>query len=398
MTSRQFRKNVGVIGLGIIGRRIADHLRRQGYSVFVWNRSPRAVPSFVGSPAELAQMCNYLQVFVGDDDAVRFVIRSIVQSLTPRHVVIVHSTISPDTMKEAAAMVARRGARLIEAPFTGSKLAAEKGQLVYYLAGDEAAISEVTPLLQASSKATVYIGDIGSASVMKVATNMVTAASVQAAAEAMALLRLNGIELQKFAEAMKENATNSPTLDLKVPRMITADYETHFSVKHMLKDMLIASRMARNFDLDLTIGSATRDRLMDEVRHGHGEEDYCAVARKFLPPEDAPVDDPQGDLFTAPPEPKVELHEDPSFIEEQLAALEQSPPQAIIEESAPEASEPAPIFETPKDEPVANEVNEIVASETPTETTAGDAVAEPEETPEPETRGFFGRLLRRTDY
>ena len=136
--TRTIRKSVGIIGLGIIGRRIADHLRHQGLSVFVWNRTPRPVPNFVGSPAELAQTCNYLQIFVSDDDALMRMIQTISMSLTPRHIVIAHPTVSPETMREAAALVERRGARLVEAPFTGSKLGAEKGQLVYYVGGDEA--------------------------------------------------------------------------------------------------------------------------------------------------------------------------------------------------------------------------------------------------------------------
>ena len=125
----RIRKSVGIIGLGIIGRRIADHLRRQGLSVFVWNRTPKPVPNFVGSPWVLAQTCNYLQVFVSDDDALMRMIQTISMALTPRHIVIAHPTVSPETMREAAGLVERRGARLVEAPFTGSKLGAEKGRV-----------------------------------------------------------------------------------------------------------------------------------------------------------------------------------------------------------------------------------------------------------------------------
>src|SRR5438067_1655315 len=155
--TRPFRKNVGLIGLGIIGRRIAEHLRRQGLSVFVWNRTPRPVPNFVGSPAELTQTCNYLQIFVSDDDALMRMIQLISPDLTASHIVIAHPTVSPDTMREAASLVERRGARLVEAPFTGSKLAAEKGQLVYYVSGEESAVAAVRPLLQASSTAIVCL-------------------------------------------------------------------------------------------------------------------------------------------------------------------------------------------------------------------------------------------------
>ena len=392
--TRTIRKSVGIIGLGIIGRRIADHLRRQGLSVFVWNRTPRPVPNFVGSPAELAQTCNYLQIFVSDDDALMRMIQTISMSLTPRHIVIAHPTVSPDTMREAAVLVERRGARLVEAPFTGSKLGAEKGQLVYYVSGDEAAVNEVRPLLQASSKAIVDIGAIGDASIIKIATNMVTAASVQGAAEAMAIVHYSGIPLEKFADALKQNSSNSGTLDLKVPRIISADFEPHFSVKHMLKDMQIANRMGRHFDLDLTVAGATRDRLLDEARQGRGDDDYSSIARRFLPFVQTPeMAEQQPDLFS--PRPAEVPHESPEFVEEQLAKLEAT-------QIRPPPAEPAP----PEEQPVAEERPKPADLETPRQTEPEpEETTTPPETPsngdsEPEEarRGFFSRLLRRTDY
>src|SRR5438874_1145612 len=414
--TRSIRKSVGIIGLGIIGRRIADHLRHQGLSVFVWNRTPRPVPNFVGSPAELAQTCNYLQIFVSDDDALMRMIQTISMSLTPHHIVIAHPTVSPDTMREAAALVERRGARLVEAPFTGSKLGAEKGQLVYYVSGDEAAVTAVRPLLQASSKAIVDIGAIGDASIIKVATNMITAASVQAAAEAMAIVHYSGIPMEKFVDALKQNSSNSGTLDLKVPRIIAADFEPHFSVKHMLKDMQIANRMGRHFDLDLTVAGATRDHLLDEARQGRGEDDYSSIARRFLPFVHTPdLEEQQPDLFS--PRPASVPHESPEFVEEQLAQLEKiqitapsfhheiTPEErASLEAVGPFAPEVGPaedeLARQPQEEKPELEAEEPAASaesnsepETPAETA-------PEESLEPaeEKRGFFTRLLRRTDY
>src|SRR6476659_5028410 len=91
--------NIGVIGLGIIGRAIAGHLRRRGFSVFVWNRSPRPVPNFLGSPGELAGFCNYIQVFVSDDDALLQTVEQLSEKVTPRHVIFAHSTVAPDSMR-----------------------------------------------------------------------------------------------------------------------------------------------------------------------------------------------------------------------------------------------------------------------------------------------------------
>jgi len=411
--TRPFRKNVGLIGLGIIGRRIAEHLRRQGLSVFVWNRTPRPVPNFVGSPAELTQTCNYLQIFVSDDDALMRMIQLISPDLTASHIVIAHPTVSPDTMREAASLVERRGARLVEAPFTGSKLAAEKGQLVYYVSGEESAVAAVRPLLQASSTAIVDIGEIGQASIIKVATNMVSAASVQAAAEAMALVHYSGIGLEKFAEALQHNASYSATLEAKIPRIMNADFEPHFSVKHMLKDMQIANRLGRGFDLDLTVAGATRDRLLDEARQGRGDQDFSSIARRFLPfVEDTGAPDIQPDLFSqpAPPPEQAVPHEEPEFVERQLAeisatyAMETSPaPMNEAPSLAEPASEPVPAEPVP-----AEPVSYIpISIEAPLQSSAEATVpsgAEPEmtrstEKETEESRGFFRRLLRRTtDY
>src|SRR6185503_5925764 len=196
--SVRIRKNVGVIGLGIIGRRVADNLRERGFHVFVWNRTPRAVPNFVGSPAEVAEICDFIQIFVSDDEALLQMVQRILRHLTPDHVVMAHCTVSPDTMRAAAEMVEKRGARFLDAPCTGSKMAAENAQLVYYVGGDEAALEKVRPILTATSKEIIHIGKVGDATVIKVATNMVTAASVQAAAEALALVVKSGLPVEKF--------------------------------------------------------------------------------------------------------------------------------------------------------------------------------------------------------
>src|SRR6266567_983918 len=281
--SGPMRKNIGVIGLGIIGRGVTANLRQKGFQVFVWNRTPRLVPNFVGSPGELAEICDCLQIFVSDDGALLETVRRLTENLTSRHIVIAHSTVAPDSMRAAAEMVEHRGARFVEAPFTGSKIAAEKGELVYYLAGDDAALREARPILEASSKEIIEIGEIGQASAIKIATNMITAASVQAAAEALGIVRALGLPLEKFLEAMRGNASHSATLAMKMPKMIDSDFEPHFSIKHMLKDMQIANQLGLSHDLELGVTAAARDRLVEQVQQGHGEDDYSAVARKYLP-------------------------------------------------------------------------------------------------------------------
>jgi 3-hydroxyisobutyrate dehydrogenase-like beta-hydroxyacid dehydrogenase len=272
-----------VIGLGIIGQRVADSLRERGFHVFVWNRTPRPVPNFVGSPAEVAELCDFIQIFVSDDEALLQMAQRITRDLTPNHIVMAHCTVSPDTMRAAAEIVEKRGARFLDAPFTGSKTAAEKGQLVYYVGGDEAALRQARPVLEASSKEIIEIGKVGDATTIKVATNMVTAASVQAAAEALALISKSGLPVEKFAAAMRNNGSNSPTLDMKLPMMMEGNFEAHFSVKHMLKDVVIATRLARAFGMEFGATDASRHGLTEEMRQGRGDDDYSSLFRQYFP-------------------------------------------------------------------------------------------------------------------
>src|SRR5438874_6354712 len=332
----RMRKNVGVIGLGIIGTRVAAHLREKGFYVFVWNRTLRRVPNFVGTPAEIAEMCDYLQIFVSDDEALLEVTNQLTSALAPRHIVLAHSTVSPHSMRAAAEIVERRGARFIEAPFTGSKLAAEKGELVYYVAGNDAALREARPILEASSKEIIETGEIGQASAIKIATNMVTAASVQAAAEALGLIQALGVPLQKFVEAMQVNASHSTTLAMKMPKMTQANLEPHFSVKHMLKDMEIANQLGSSHHLELGVTSAARDRLVEQLQLGHGDDDFSAVARKYLP-EIPPVD--QKDAEAASDNAQTDPDAIPPALEPILAGFEE--PQSEQESERSVSSEPA---------------------------------------------------------
>jgi 3-hydroxyisobutyrate dehydrogenase-like beta-hydroxyacid dehydrogenase len=387
--SRRTKRNIGVIGLGIIGSRVREVLRRKGFHVFVWNRTPRTVPNFVGAPAELAEMCDYLQIFVSDDEALLYVARQLSPGLGTRHVVLAHSTVAPHAMCAAAEIIERRGARFVEAPFTGSKDAAEKGELVYYVSGDEAAITEVRPVLEASSKQILEIGTVGQATAIKIATNMVTAASVQAAAEAMALVRTAGVSLEKFAEAMKGNASNSTTLSMKLPKMIQGDFEPHFSVKHMLKDMQIASRLGLFSHLELGVSAAARDRLLEQMQRGHGDEDYSAIVRKYFP-DVGPERSEQVALEL------FEVSEAPAPAPDEASIPANDEPDNIIQ-SFPQAaeqtlSEPQPV-PVAAIEPAAEGQAEF-ADETNEET--GPPILSPEMAEEEsQQRGFFGRLLRR---
>jgi len=156
----------------------------------------------------------------------------------------------------------------------------------------------------------LHIGAVGQASAIKVATNMVSAASVQATAEALALVQAQGLPLEKFVEAMRVNASYSGTLAMKLPKMLGRDFAPHFSVKHMLKDVQIAGQIALSHYLDLGVTAAARDQLFEQMQWGHGDDDYSAVLRKYL-------HEPGPGFFE---EPQIQEPLEQSVAEESIAA------------------------------------------------------------------------------
>ena len=269
---------VGVIGLGIIGARVAKNLRKAGFDVYVWNRTPKDEPQFVQSPRILAETCQVLQIFVANDAEILETIENLLPALTPQHLLIAHSTISPETINEIAARIAPSGAHLIDAPFTGSKGAAEKGQLVYYVAADPADLERAKPVLEATSRHIVYFDNLGDASLVKIATNLITASIVQSLSEAVAITEKAGVDLNKLAEAIEYNACRSGVSDMKLPAIIKRDFEPNFSLTNMLKDSRLALQLAEIFKLELPVTETVNQILARADEKGWGAKDFAIIS------------------------------------------------------------------------------------------------------------------------
>ncbi|MEP6668970.1 MAG: NAD(P)-dependent oxidoreductase [Chthoniobacter sp.] len=283
--SRKARKNVGVIGLGIIGSRVAAGLRTAGYQVYVWNRSARPAPNFLGSPAEIAESSEIIQIFVADAQALFDVVEAMSEVLTPKHIIVCNATVGPEAVLEAAQLVEARGAQFLDAPFTGSKIAAEKRQLVYYVGGSEPAFQRVRPILELTSKSIIRMGEIGHAATIKVVTNMISAVTAQVLAEALSIVQKAGLEPELLAAAIEQNACRSGVIDLKLPKMLSGDYEPHFSLKHMFKDVQLGIHMANALDIEIPATTVTAGVMYGALNQGWGDLDFSVLFKNYTPTE-----------------------------------------------------------------------------------------------------------------
>jgi 3-hydroxyisobutyrate dehydrogenase len=270
---------VGLLGLGIIGSRVAENLRKAGHEVFVWSRSRRPDPNFLGSPREVAQAARIIQIFVRNDEALMEALRDMEPALTAGHIIVNHATVSKAATLAAADLCRQAGAAFLDAPFTGSKMAAQNGKLVYYIGGDAAVLEQVRPILEASAAKIMPLGGVGDAMVLKIVTNLVSAVTVKALAEAAAITKANGVPLEHLLTALESNANYSTLAGMKLPTIIKGDYEPHFSLRNMLKDADFARTLAAEAGLETTALDATATAMRNGVERGEGDLDFSVIGR-----------------------------------------------------------------------------------------------------------------------
>ncbi len=274
-------ETAGVIGLGIIGSRVARSLRDSDRHVYVWNRSPKPEPNFVASPSEVAKLTNKIQIFVANGKALVEVVTAMADDLTLDHIVINNCTADPESVVEAYQIAKDAGAKFLDAPFTGSKEAAANGALAYYVGGDPSALDQARELLEVSAKEILPVGRVGEATVLKIATNMISAATVEVLSEAYGLVTAAGIDPGRLQDAIGSNACGSALTAMKLPSIMEGDYETHFSLKNMFKDAQYALALAKDLGVELPALSTTANVMYRTMEEGMSEQDYSVVAQRF---------------------------------------------------------------------------------------------------------------------
>jgi len=271
--------SVAVLGLGIIGSRVAARLRDHGYRVRSWNRTPQ--PGACASATEAVRGSDLVEVFLKDGQAVRKVFATIDLRDGHHPLVANHSTMDLDSVAWLEAWCAARGCDFLDAPFTGSKLAAEQGALVYYIGGSAEAFERARPALAVSSRLRMPMGAVGSASVVKIATNMISACTVQVLAEALAVTTRHGVNAEQLLAAVRENACRSALAEMKLPTMIAGDDTAHFSLTNMLKDSRLALALGTDLGMRLPATAAVCARMAELEEQGLGGRDFSVVAQAY---------------------------------------------------------------------------------------------------------------------
>ncbi len=270
-------KRITVVGLGLIGGTWAKNLHADGLSVRAWNRSPKDLPFFEADLAKAVTGAEMIIIVVADPPAVESILDVIVPHLKPGQLVAQSSTISAHWTKLFAQRVEATGAEFLEAPFTGSKPAAEARKTVFYLGGPEKIVEKARPVLERLASSMLHIGEIGTASSLKLAMNLNLALIAEALGESLAIARAEGIPDEKFFDALHLNAGRSGFSDLKEPKFRAGDFAPQFSLKHMNKDLRLVLETAG--ELDLPVAESLKSFYDKGMAAGFGEDDFTGMIR-----------------------------------------------------------------------------------------------------------------------
>lgn len=282
------KPNVGFIGLGLMGKPMAQNLLRAGFPLTVWNRTKskaddlvRAGAKLAENPREAAAQSDVLITIVSDPPALEEVLfgSGALEELRKGTILIDSSTVSPDTERRVAAACAERGVDFLDAPVTGGTWGAEKGELVFMVGGEAKVLDRAKPVLEAMGKKFFLLGPNGAGQTVKLGMNLLLALEIDAWAESLALVTKAGVPAERLIEVMQSSMGHARLLDVKTPLMLKNEYPASFPLRLMHKDLRLALELAREHGTRLPAAEAAYATYTAVKDASKDDPDFAAVAR-----------------------------------------------------------------------------------------------------------------------
>jgi 3-hydroxyisobutyrate dehydrogenase len=253
---------VAVLGTGTMGAGMVRSLRRAGVAVRMWNRDAAKAHALAGpgaevceTPAEAVAGADVVLTMLLDADAVTGTVR--MAAPAPGTVWLQCATLGLDGLDRAVALAAELGLVLVDCPVLGTRKPAEEGALVLLASGPEEARARVAPVLEAVGRRTLWLGDVGAGSRLKLVCNAWVLTLTAGVAQSVALARGLGVEPGQFFAAIAGGPLDTPYAHVKGGLMATGDYPVSFSLSAAMKDSRLI--MAAQASAEVS------DRLMDAV-------------------------------------------------------------------------------------------------------------------------------------
>jgi 3-hydroxyisobutyrate dehydrogenase-like beta-hydroxyacid dehydrogenase len=279
--------NIGVVGLGLMGSRIAKRLLDAGHQVSGFNRTrTKAEPliqsgmQWKDSPREVAQAADITLSMVADTAALSSLTEGpvgILAGLSTGKIYVDMSTVSPRLTRDLAGRVVARGAQMLDAPVSGSLPAAESGTLIIYVGGSADALEKARPVFESISQKIIHIGENGQAITTKIAINLNLPAQLIALFEGVLLAERSGIPRAAALDALLNSVIASTSLKYRAPFILNMPDEVWFSAAMMQKDIRLALELGEEMGVSLQSVELVNEMLSKAIELGWGNEDFAVL-------------------------------------------------------------------------------------------------------------------------
>ena len=280
--------NLGFVGLGIMGRPMAEHLIRADHDVYLFSRSgvPQDLIDAGGracaSAKEVAENAEVIFTMVPDTPHVRAVLfdaGGIAEGLSPGKIVVDMSSISPIETKTFARRINDLGCSYLDAPVSGGEVGAKNATLSIMVGGPPDVFDNVKPLFRLMGKNITLVGGNGDGQTAKVANQIIVALTIEAVGEALLFAAKAGADPAKVREALMGGFASSKILEVHGDRMVKRTFEPGFRIELHQKDLSLALSSARELGMSLP-NTATAQELFNAcAAHGGKAWDHSAMVR-----------------------------------------------------------------------------------------------------------------------
>ena len=279
--------NIAFIGLGIMGRPMAGHLKNAGHAITVVERksltaedraafavAPDAKTATAGADAVIIMVPD-----TPDVEAVLFGAGGVAEGLKPGTLVIDMSSISPTATQEFAAKIAAKGGEYLDAPVSGGEVGAKQASLTIMVGGSEAAFDRAKPLFEAMGKNITLVGGTGAGQTCKVANQIIVALTIEAVAEALTFASKAGADPAKVRQAITGGLATSRILELHGERMIKRTFAPGFRIRLHQKDLNLALQAGRELGVALPNTASTQQLFAAVAAAGGGDLDHSGLVK-----------------------------------------------------------------------------------------------------------------------
>jgi 3-hydroxyisobutyrate dehydrogenase-like beta-hydroxyacid dehydrogenase len=278
---------VGVVGIGKMGRPIANRLITAGHDVAICNRSENAGVDALrdkgatvhASPVDLAGVAEVVLTALPTEDSVRQVYAQMSAVARDGQIYVDHSTVSPGLNRDCAANLARRGASFLDAPVSGGPAGAEAGTLTVMVGGDDGTFNRALPVFEAFGSKIRLCGPVGAGQAIKLVNQYLVAVHTMAASEAAAFAAGLGADLGTVQDVIGTSFGSSAMLLRNLPRYAARDFSPATPVGLIAKDLSIIHAEAMDAGVPLLLGGLVEQCYLEAKARGWAGEDMSALVK-----------------------------------------------------------------------------------------------------------------------